>query len=106
MNYISSFLIKKALGEDKLFSTELYDALKMLPENKETKLSEELNFLFSQVKSKKLEDIPDNADFCFNHVLVKNFRRYGETKEGKYFGKYPLRLQNRRWKKRTADWFY
>lgn len=87
MNYISSFLIKKALDGDKVFPTELYDALKMLPENKETKLSEELNFLLTQLETGKLENtLSDNADFCFNHILIKNFRRYGETKEGNYFG--------------------
>lgn len=87
MNYISSFLIEKALDGDKLFPTELYDALKMLPENKETKLSEELNFLLTQLETKKLENtLGDNADFCFNHILIKNFRRYGEAKEGNYFG--------------------
>lgn len=86
INNISSVLIEKALQKDSFFPQELYNALKMIPEDKESRLSEKVNYLVEQTKLNIAESTTNFRDFRFQHVLVKNFRQYGVCNVKDYFG--------------------
>lgn len=86
MYKVTSYLINKALEQDANLSKDLYDVLKITPEAADLRLEEKLNVLLTESSTNYIESQQNFADFRFNHILIKNFRRYGVFDNVNYFG--------------------
>lgn len=86
MNAISAHLLKKALKEGDTLLQEVIEVFKLLPPDKVEGPLRAFEMFSQWLSEDSQADSSVFDDLRFRHILIKNFRRYGEWKENRYYG--------------------